>query len=59
MSTQNTVRLLAASKSALNIIDILLARLIELDPTFRPTKSSMWPDIEALSHAIKAAEREV
>lgn len=43
-------RLIAAAPELLNAvekqhraIDWLLARLIELDPTFRPTKSAVWP----------------
>lgn len=48
-------RLIAATPELLNavrqqhdIIDTLLAMLITADPTFRPTKSEIWPRIEAV-----------
>jgi hypothetical protein len=39
-------------------IDGLLAQLILADPTFRPTKSSYWTDMVAISDAIKQARGE-
>lgn len=39
-------------------IDGLFAHLILVDPTFRPTKSSYWADMVAISDAIKHARGE-
>lgn len=42
--------LLNAVREQHNIIDTLLARLITADPTFRPTKSDIWPRIAAVGY---------
>jgi len=38
--------LLAHVEDQHRVIDVLLARVIELDPTFRPTQFSGWPVVE-------------
>lgn len=40
--------LLAAVRAQHDIIDTLLAMLITADPSFRPTKSDIWPRIAAV-----------
>jgi hypothetical protein len=41
--------LLSAVREQHDIIDTLLAMLITADPAFRPTKSALWPRIEAIN----------
>jgi hypothetical protein len=48
-------QLVAAVKAQHNAIDVLMARLINLDPTFKPTVSDIWPAIVAGSEALAAA----
>ena len=47
--------LLAACQSQLQAIDALMARLIELDPTFMPSKSEAWAALVQGSEAIAKA----
>jgi hypothetical protein len=47
--------LLAALKAEHRAADWLLARLIELDPSFRPTQSPVWAAIAEGSAAIAKA----
>jgi hypothetical protein len=48
--------LLAAAKAQHDALDRLIARLITLDPEFRPSKSAIWPAVVQGNAAIKAAE---
>lgn len=47
--------LLEACKAQHNAIDWLMARLIGLDPEFRPTKSPVWETVLLGNAAIAAA----
>lgn len=47
--------LLAACQAQHHAIDVLMARLIALDPEFMPTKSTIWPALVAGSDAIAKA----
>lgn len=51
--------LLAACKAQHNAIDILMAHLIELDPTFLPSKSRIWPMLLQGNAAIAKAYGQV
>jgi len=37
-------------------VDILMAMVITLDPSFRPSKTSLWPDIVARVELIRKYE---
>lgn len=37
-------------------IDVLMARLIEVDPSFLPTQSPAWPALVAIKAALDTAE---
>lgn len=51
----DSVILLSALEGQHKALDQLMARMIELDPDFRPTKWQGWPALVAASNAIKAA----
>lgn len=55
-SVQKRDELLAACKSQHKAIDALMARLIELDPTFMPSQSAAWPAVVQGNEAIAKAE---
>lgn len=40
-----------------HVIDLALARVIELDKTFRPTQSGIWPIMERLSNVLRKNKR--
>lgn len=44
--------LIGAAEGQHKAVDLLLARMIELDPEFRPTKSSVWPLLVAARAAL-------
>lgn len=48
-------QLVAALRGARVAIDVLMAQLIEVDPSFMPTKSAVWPQLVAINHALAAA----
>jgi hypothetical protein len=37
-------------------IDVLMAQLIEVDPSFRPTQSAAWPALVAIKAALEKVE---
>lgn len=49
--------LLAAARAQHKALDWMMARLIELDPTFMPTKCAHWPAIVAGNEAINQVTR--
>lgn len=49
-------QLVAALRGAHGAIDALMAGVIELDPSFMPTKSTIWPALTACAAALAAAE---
>lgn len=49
--------LLEACKAQHRAIDLLMARLIALDPEFMPTKSNIWPAVVLGSEAIARAQQ--
>jgi len=51
-------QLLAACKQQHAVIDLLMAKLIELDPTFLPSKSAAWAAVIAGNAVISEAQEE-
>jgi len=49
-------QLVAALRDGRVAIDVLMAQLIEVDPSFLPTKSAAWPALVAIKAALEAAE---
>jgi hypothetical protein len=49
-------QLVAALRDGRVAIDVLMARLIEVDPSFVPTQSPAWPVLVAIKGALEAAE---
>jgi hypothetical protein len=49
-------QLAAALRSGRVAIDVLMAQLIELDPSFMPTKSAAWPALVAIKAALDVVE---
>lgn len=49
-------QLMTALRAGRVAIDVLMASLIEADPSFRPTQSPAWPALVAIKSALDAAE---
>jgi hypothetical protein len=49
-------QLVTAMRDGRVAIDVLMARLIEVDPSFKPSESAVWPKLVAITSALAAAE---
>jgi hypothetical protein len=49
-------QLAAALRCGRVAIDVLMAQLIEADPSFMPTKSAVWPSLVAITDALAVVE---
>lgn len=54
--TAREKQLVAALRDGRVAIDVLMARLIEVDPSFLPTRSPAWPALVAIKAALDVAE---
>jgi hypothetical protein len=48
--------LVTALRAGRVAIDVLMARLIKVDPSFVPTQSAAWPSLVSISVALSVAE---
>jgi hypothetical protein len=49
-------QLIAELQNGRVAIDVLMAQLIEVDPSFKPTESAAWPRLVAIKDALEAVE---
>jgi hypothetical protein len=49
-------KLIDALRQGRVAIDVLMAQLIEVDPSFKPTQSAAWPALVAIKAALEKVE---